>query len=53
MATSDDVFQTLRLLVIAMWGRKPGPVSWETVPGEVQRHFRFSSEDDESVIKTG
>jgi len=44
MLTVDEAFQTLRFLLAAQMG-KPGPVSWETVPEEVRRHFRFK--DDE------
>jgi hypothetical protein len=50
MITVDEAFQTLRLLMAAQ-GKKPGPIAWETVPEEVQRHFRF--EGDKPAIETG
>lgn len=43
MDTTDEAFQTLRFL-LAGQQRKPGPVSWETVPDQVKRHFRFQDE---------
>lgn len=51
METADEAFQTLRLLMAAQ-GKKPGPIAWDSVPPEVQRHFRFES-DDQPVIETG
>ena len=44
METLDEVFQTLRFLISSQVP-KPGPIKWETVPEEVQRHFRFESEN--------
>jgi hypothetical protein len=40
MDTAEEAFQTIRFLLASQQG-KPGPVSWETVPDEVKRHFRF------------
>ena len=54
MVTADEAFQVMRLL-LAVQGRKPGPIAWETVPEEVQKHFRFK-DDEPSVgpsIETG
>ena len=48
METADEVFQTIRLLIAAM-GRKPGPIAWQTVPPQVQRHFQFKDEDNDIV----
>jgi hypothetical protein len=43
MVTADEAFQVMRLL-LAVQNPKPGPIAWETVPEEVQRHFRFMDE---------
>ena len=40
---ADEAFQVLRFLFAAQQG-KPGPVSWETVPEEVKRHFQFEQQ---------
>ena len=40
METPDEVFQVLRSLMAAQQN-KPGPIAWETVPEEVQKHFAF------------
>ena len=45
MITADEAFQVMRLLMAAQ-RQKPGPIAWDTVPDEVQRHFRFSGEDE-------
>jgi hypothetical protein len=46
MVTADEAFQVLRLLLASM-SAKPGPVSWETVPEEVTKHFRFQDETNQ------
>jgi len=40
METAEEAFQTMRFLLAAQQ-RKPGPIQWDTVPPEVQRHFKF------------
>ncbi len=42
---AGEVFETLRLLVAGQ-GKKSGPLAWETVPPEIQRHFKFQDEGE-------
>jgi len=48
MATADEVLQVM-LLLISSQGKKPGPIAWDTVPEEVQRHFKFKDEPVDGV----
>jgi hypothetical protein len=47
METVEEAFQVLRLILSAQ-GPKPGPLSWETVPLAVQRHFTFPSQENDN-----
>ena len=47
METAEETFQVLRLILAAQ-APKPGPIDWQSVPPEVQRHFSFQPETVDS-----